>query len=102
MVCLDFDNFNFNERKHDMSDAMLMVLYFLSCLNKPEKVQETETGLKPVFKPVFLEPVLLEPVFLEPVFSKNRFEPVLRTGLPTLVLSYLCMDQIYSNKFFCW
>ena len=49
---------------------------FLTFKNKIKKIRKNrfETGLKPVFKPVFLEPVLLEPVFLEPVFSKNRFE----------------------------
>ena len=57
---------------------------FLTFKNKIKKIRKSrfETGLKPVFKPVFLEPVLLEPVllepvFLEPVFSKktvqNRF-----------------------------
>ena len=47
---------------------------FLTFKNKIKKIRKNrfETGLKPVFKPVFLEPVFLEPVFSKkPV--RNRF-----------------------------
>ena len=71
---------------------------FLTFKNKIKKIRKNrfETGLKPVFKPVFREPVFSEPVFLEPVFRTGSKK---KTGLPTLdITKVFHFWLIFSKK----